>query len=145
MPSTISNILYVELISEQNIVVRQAVLPMHEGISWGDFKLADGLAEGNYRIRAYTQWMRNAGPDFFFDKTIKIVNTAPDRVVTKTTYQSGQEAQNIINFADQSGKPFTGNTVNYQVVLENGSVPMQRPLQMPMEILAYRLCRAKRM
>ncbi len=120
MPSTISNILYVELISEQNIVVRQAVLPMHEGISWGDFKLADGLAEGNYRIRAYTQWMRNAGPDFFFDKTIKIVNTAPDRVVTKTTYQSGQEAKSIINFADQSGKPFTGNTVNYQVVLENG-------------------------
>ena len=120
MPSTISNILYVELISEQNIVVQQAVLPMHEGISWGNFKLADGLAEGNYRIRAYTQWMRNAGPDFFFDKTIKIVNTAPDRVVTKTTYQSGQQVQSIINFADQSGKPFTGNAVNYQVVLENG-------------------------
>ena len=120
-PSAISNILYVELINEQNQLVQQAMLPMKEGISWGDFKLGEGLTEGNYRIRAYTQWMRNAGPDFFFDKTIKIANSAPDRVVTKTTYETDQQPKSTIRFTDQSGKPLTANAVNYQVVQENGT------------------------
>jgi hypothetical protein len=120
-PSGISNVLYVELINEQNQLVQQAMLPMKEGISWGDFRLGEGLTEGNYRIRAYTQWMRNAGPDFFFDRTIKIANSAPDRVVTKTTYGTGQQPKSTIRFTDQSGKPFTANAVSYQVVQDNGT------------------------
>lgn len=120
-PSAISNVLYVELINEQNQLVQQAMLPMKEGISWGDFRLGEGLTEGNYRIRAYTQWMRNAGPDFFFDRTIKIANSAPDRVVTRTTYGTGQQPKSTIRFTDQSGKPFTANAVSYQVVQDNGT------------------------
>ncbi|RZL50927.1 MAG: TonB-dependent receptor, partial [Pedobacter sp.] len=71
-PTHISNVIYVELINEKDSIAKLLKLPMKGGIAWGDFKLADSLSDGNYRIRAYTQWMRNAGPEFFFDKTIKI-------------------------------------------------------------------------
>ena len=64
-PTAESNILYVELINESDSICNQLRLPMQNGVSWGDFKLVDTLLEGNYRIRAYTQLMRNGGPDFF--------------------------------------------------------------------------------
>jgi len=121
-PSTISNILYVELINEKDSVKRQVKLQMQSGISWGDFKLTDSLNEGNYRIRAYTQWMRNAGPEFFFDKTIKIGNSWANKVFTKTNNQYSTEnntekVNSTIQFLDNVGKPYANNLVNYEVQL----------------------------
>ncbi|MES2651559.1 MAG: TonB-dependent receptor plug domain-containing protein [Bacteroidota bacterium] len=81
-----STVLYVELINQNNNIEKKLILPMQNGLTWGDFKLADALSEGNYRIRAYTQWMRNAGPNFFFDKTIKIGNGWTNKVFTKTQF-----------------------------------------------------------
>lgn len=71
-PTTLSNVLYVELINDKDSVERQLKLAMQGGIAWADFKLSSNMSEGKYHIRAYTQWMRNAGPHFFFDKAIKI-------------------------------------------------------------------------
>ncbi len=53
-PSEISKVLYVELINEGDAVT-QLKLPLESGLSWGNFALSDSLAEGNYRLRAYTQ------------------------------------------------------------------------------------------
>ena len=55
-PSMLSEILYVELINEKDSVKKQLKLPVVSGITWGDFKLPDSLSEGNYRIRAYTNY-----------------------------------------------------------------------------------------
>lgn len=121
-PSDISRILYVELINERDSLKKQLRLPVGGGITWGDFKLPDSLAEGNYRIRAYTQWMRNAGPEFFFDKTIKIGNSWSNTVFTNTSYtytkeNSGEKVEAKIEFKDKNGKPYAGNDVRYEVQL----------------------------
>lgn len=121
-PSTISNVLYVELINEKDSVKSRLKLPMSAGITWGDFKLPDTLNEGNYRIRAYTQWMRNAGPDFFFDKTLKIGNSWANRVFTNTTYtfskeQTAEKVNAKIRFADKNGSPYPNCEVSYEVQL----------------------------
>lgn len=121
-PSTISNILYVELINEKDSVERQLKLPMQSGITWGDFKLTDSLEEGNYRIRAYTQWMRNAGPTFFFDKTIKIGNSWANKVFTATKNVFGNDGKaetitSTIKFTDKEGNPYANNVVSYEVQL----------------------------
>ena len=67
--SALSGSLYVDLISDQDSLVKSLKLPIITGMAVGDFELGDDLREGSYRIRAYTQWMRNAGPDYFFDHT----------------------------------------------------------------------------
>ncbi|RYF25880.1 MAG: TonB-dependent receptor [Flavobacteriales bacterium] len=126
-PSTISNILYVELINEGDSIKRQLKLPLESGISWGDLKLTDSLSEGNYRIRAYTQWMRNAGPKFFFDKTIKIGNSWANKVFTKTnnvlsTEGNSQKISSTITFTDNEGKPYANSEVSYEVQLSNRTV-----------------------
>ncbi len=88
-PTTISNVLYVELINDQDSVERQLKLAMQGGIAWADFKLTSDMNEGKYRIRAYTQWMRNAGAQFFFDKAIRIgnLNTKNTKVASKPEKQ----------------------------------------------------------
>ncbi len=121
-PTTISNILYVELINDKDSVQKLLKLPMQSGITWGDFQLPDSLTEGNYRIRAYTQWMRNAGPVFFFDKTIKIGNAWANKVFTKTdfvysTENNKESVKAIIRFVNESSSPFINAEINYQILL----------------------------
>lgn len=115
--SAMSAILYVELINQSDKIEKKIKLPMQNGITWGDFKLTDTLKEGNYRIRAYTQWMRNAGPDFFFDKTIKIGNSWTNKVFTKTQYAAlgNDSTRAIISFTDEKGNPIVDKIIDFSV------------------------------
>ena len=126
-PSNISGALYVELINENNVTEKQLKLPIIGGISWGDFKLTDSLSEGNYRIRAYTQLMRNASPDYFFDKTIKIGNSWANKVFTNTAYTFSKEngtekVVSAITFADKKGLKYAGSNVSYEVVFNSKNI-----------------------
>lgn len=119
-PTANSNILYVDLINERDTVQQQLKLPMQNGVTWGDFKLPDTLNEGNYRLRAYTQLMRNASPKFFFDKTIKIGKTWNNTIDVKTNFNSIQQngkTQNKANilFTANDLKVLEGKTVVYEI------------------------------
>ncbi|WP_448701531.1 hypothetical protein ACFGVR_04920 [Mucilaginibacter sp. AW1-3] len=74
-----SNRLYVELVNDSNAVVKRFVFPVGYGITWGNIALS-GLYvhEGAYTIRAYTNWMRNFGDDYFFKQTFYINNEGYD-------------------------------------------------------------------
>ena len=118
-PSTISNSLYVELINERDSVKKQLKLPLMGGVAWGDVALTDSLEEGNYRIRAYTNWMRNAGPDFFYDKTIKIGNAWGAKAKGKIASNRNTSAATMIN-----------NQVNLRFFPEGGNLINQIPVKM---------------
>ncbi len=115
--SPMSAVIYVELINQSDKIEKKIKLPMQNGITWGDFKLTDTLKEGNYRIRAYTQWMRNAGPEFFFDKTIKIGNSWTNKVFTKTQYKALNQdsTRAVISFADEKNKPIVDKIIEFSV------------------------------
>lgn len=120
--SALSGALNVELIDDKDSVKQRIKLPVVNGLSWGDFALADTLKEGNYRVRAYTNFMRNAGEDYFFDKTIFIANAISNNVFTKSTYtystENGRQKVNVlINYAALDGKPYAAAPVSYQVEL----------------------------
>ncbi|GAA4207720.1 TonB-dependent receptor plug domain-containing protein [Pedobacter jeongneungensis] len=126
-PSNISKILYVELINEKDSLKKMVKLPIMGGITWGDFKLTDSLGEGNYRIRAYTNYMRNFGTEFFFDKTIKIGNSWANKVFTKTSYNFTKENNTdkvtaTVHFEDKNGVAYSENDVSYDVQLDYRSV-----------------------
>jgi TonB-dependent SusC/RagA subfamily outer membrane receptor len=75
-PDTLSTNLYVELISPSKTRVEIKRFQMFQGFGIGDFHLSDTLPEGLYQIRAYTSWMKNFDPGFFFVKNFPIVNPA---------------------------------------------------------------------
>ncbi|BAU52596.1 carboxypeptidase-like regulatory domain-containing protein [Mucilaginibacter gotjawali] len=72
MLSSLSGVLHVDLIGTKDKISQSIKLQLDSGIAWGDFALPDSLPAGNYRIRAYTQWMRNNADFGFFEKEIPI-------------------------------------------------------------------------
>ena len=74
-PYFLSKVAYVELISREAKPVLQAKLSMQNGSGGGSFFLPISLPSGSYKLRAYTSWMKNLGPDYFFEKNITVVNT----------------------------------------------------------------------
>ncbi|MGO3183183.1 MAG: TonB-dependent receptor plug domain-containing protein [Aequorivita sp.] len=67
-----SSIVYVELINEKDEIISERKLFIESINTPGDFKLPTDLEEGNYRIRAYTNYMRNQPREYFFNKEIPV-------------------------------------------------------------------------
>ena len=59
-PTSISRLLYVELLSPDGLLVeRQTIVVNPTGYTCGQFCLQDSLYSGYYELRAYTRWMLN--------------------------------------------------------------------------------------
>jgi CarboxypepD_reg-like domain/TonB-dependent Receptor Plug Domain len=70
-----SSFLHVDIATDSNKVVKQYLLPVQAGVSWGNITLDQKeFKPGNYVIRAYTNWMRNFGDDYFYEKRIQVVS-----------------------------------------------------------------------
>lgn len=78
-PLDISKVAYVEVIDENNTAVMQSKIFLQNGKGNGSFSIPISIQSANYKIRAYTNWMKNSGPDYFFEKQITIVNTHKNR------------------------------------------------------------------
>ncbi len=71
-PSTLSEIIYVELLDSNGKMIVRQILKAENGFTNGEFILPGDLVRGKYQVRAYTNWMRNFDQDFFFTKDISI-------------------------------------------------------------------------
>jgi hypothetical protein len=76
-PALSSGNLYVELISPDSAkIVLREIIRMDNGLGHGDMALDDSLKSGHYTLRAYTNWMRNFGDNFVFEKDITLLDIA---------------------------------------------------------------------
>ncbi|MFP4467894.1 MAG: TonB-dependent receptor plug domain-containing protein [Bacteroidales bacterium] len=80
-PDTLSTNFYVELINTESGIAEVMLLRLEEGFAHGDILLPDSLSEGNYQLRAYTDWMRNFDDDFFFTKDIYVYNPIEENFI----------------------------------------------------------------
>ena len=61
IPEVKSKVLYVDLLSQEGILVKRNRHYIEEGMCSGNFYLPDTLNAGYYEVRAYTAWMLNFG------------------------------------------------------------------------------------
>lgn len=73
--SEISKVAYVEILNSDNKPVLQSKINMVNGMGNGSFTLPNSLQSGSFTLRAYTNWMKNSDPDYFFSKNLTIVNS----------------------------------------------------------------------
>lgn len=111
--SALSGILYADLIGPDNKIYRSLKLPIVSGTTSGDFTLADSLKGGNYRVRAYTQWMRNEGESSFFEQAFAVASMHAKRIPESGTPKSGGSVsaayKPAIKFLPEGGNLIIGN------------------------------------
>jgi hypothetical protein len=73
-PLDISKVAYIELLDNTGNAVLQNKVGLTMGSGSGSILLPFSLNSGNYLLRAYTGWMKNAGADHFFESQVTIVN-----------------------------------------------------------------------
>ncbi|RYG09052.1 MAG: hypothetical protein EOO07_24515, partial [Chitinophagaceae bacterium] len=92
--TTNSGLLYVEIADANNRVLNRNMVQLQYGVGWGSLPLtALRYPEGTYTLRAYTNWMRNFGDNFIFEKQIKVVNDIEAKSKS-TTANSGVRKPN---------------------------------------------------
>lgn len=117
-----SNIAYVELIDPAQKVITAAKIALVHGIGIGNLSLIDTLTEGSYRLRAYTQWMRNDDPQYFYDRTLQISNGRIDDVQTISSVAATDKGQRYtIQLQGVNNQPLAKTRVNYEL-LQGGEV-----------------------
>lgn len=71
----LSKVAYAEVLNKEQQPVLQAKISLKNGAGSGSLELPATLPSGNYIFRAYTNWMKNFDADFYFQKTVTIINT----------------------------------------------------------------------
>jgi hypothetical protein len=72
---SLSKVAYVDVVDNEDRPVLQGKIALVNSEGRGSFFLPLTLSSGNYKLRAYTNWMKNFGPDYFFEQPIMVINT----------------------------------------------------------------------
>ncbi|MFN3851650.1 MAG: MG2 domain-containing protein [Spirosomataceae bacterium] len=105
-PDTISIPLYVDLIdNSEGKLIDKRIIKLENGFGHGDFTLPDSLQAGTYRLRAYTNWMRNFDESLFYTKDFQVYTTNQDANLEKLNaetidFQLCPEGGNLIENTD---------------------------------------------
>ena len=103
-PLHLSKVVYAEVLDGANLPVLQGKIGIRHGHGSGSFYLPASLTSGNYRFRIYTSWMKNFGPEFYFEQVITIVNP----FVSPETTQEQTPTPCAIDFFPEGGNLVAG-------------------------------------
>jgi hypothetical protein len=117
-PFSLSKVVYVDVIDNGHSAVVQAKIAMKNGAGSGSLYIPVSVSNGNYKLRAYTNWMKNFSPDYYFEKSITIVNPlkSPDALAKEIAPAYD------VQFFPEGGNLVTGLTskVAFKVTTPNG-------------------------
>ncbi|ANQ52476.1 hypothetical protein MY04_5141 [Flammeovirga sp. MY04] len=92
-----SKIIYTELLSPNGEVLENHIIHAADSLNHAEFQLSTKLTEGTYRIRAYTNWMRNFGDDMLYEKKIKVNQLSVVKNIEESKKRDTKESQPPIN------------------------------------------------
>jgi len=112
-----SGIVYVELSDAKKKLIKRALLYSEEKEFVGQILLPDSLPSADYHLRAYTNWMRNAGEDYYYHRDIYVGNTNEANQVKASKAFNYQ-----VDFFPEGGRLLAGfpNKVAFKALGNNG-------------------------
>ncbi|WP_157807653.1 MG2 domain-containing protein [Hymenobacter chitinivorans] len=127
-PLPMSTVAYVEVLDESRQPVLQGKVALQQATGQGSFQLPGTLPSGTYTVRAYTNWMKNFSPDFYFHSSVTIVNT----FLASGAVPSQDSASYDVQFFPEGGNLVQGLTsrVGFKITDKSGrSVAAQGRVQ----------------
>lgn len=92
-PLNLSKVAYVDIIDNNQVPVVQAKVALSRGSGHGSLYIPVTVSNGNYRLRAYTSWMKNFSPEFYFQKIITLINPLRSPVAAPKGSLPGDDVQ----------------------------------------------------
>jgi len=101
-PVDLSKVAYVEVLDAGRNIILQAKIAMKNGSGSGSLYIPFTVSSGNFLLRAYTSWMKNFSPDYYFSKKLTIINPqkSPEAVkpaIDSYDVQFFPEGGNLVN------------------------------------------------
>ena len=112
-----SGVVYVELINPDDEIVEHQAIRMEDGQGRGEIRIQKDWVTGKYRMRAYTNWMLNFDPSFFFDQELAIYNS-----LAEVPSEAPENLDYSLRFYPEGGDIMADmvNRVAYKAVDQNG-------------------------
>ena len=119
-PLALSGIVYVEVLDKDQHPALQAKIEISDGKGDGSFRIPLNIPSGQFVFRAYTNWMKNFSPDFYFMQPLTILNTrystsptpSPSSSPTSSPMLPASPASSQAAASDIRFFPEGGNLVN---------------------------------
>lgn len=73
---SLSLVVYIDFIGDSSKVIQQKRIKIIKGVGYGNFTLDNTNDFQLLTVKAYTSWMRNYNPEFFFEKKLRIYGSA---------------------------------------------------------------------
>ena len=128
-----SKVLYVQLLSPEGSIVENLKYEVSNGFTYGDFSIPNDILPGIYRVRAYTNYMRNFDSGLFFETEIPVLRKTEEiTMISESVPSNVEDKVNIsinkndslaihksmlnFHFQNEKGKPIR---VNFSVSVTN--------------------------
>jgi hypothetical protein len=119
-----SKLVYVELINPNDSIISRKKFFIDHLNTAGDFKLNKELISGNYKIRAYTNYMRNQDAHYFFQKEITLLSKKKQTITKNIKINDNEVIENsnfkpVLKFYPQGGYLVNGLLNKVALKIEN--------------------------
>lgn len=114
----LSKVAYIEILDHHQNAILQTKVVLKNGVGNGSIYLPVSIINGNYQFRAYTRWMKNFSPDFYFEKKITLINPLKEIDLPVAKASTAIDVQ----FFPEGGSLVSGieSKVAFKAVGENG-------------------------
>ncbi len=109
-------LVYVDLITESGIIQISHTVKIKNGTGNLFMPLSNEYGEGNYALRAYTQYQKNFDEDYIFQKEIKVIGEAP----LSSEERVGDKSDFSVQFFPEGGQLVAGLATTMAFKAVNG-------------------------
>lgn len=123
LPSDWSRILYAELYDPAGNLLSKNNYQITNGSCNGDFSIDQKAKGGIYKLRLYTNWMRNENHKNYFEKEITVQKTSSPRILMKLDFpkkglSAGDEVLADFSLRNLQNLPLSFYEGNYEVLVD---------------------------
>lgn len=113
-----SDIVHVELLNPKGTIEKSLNLIAKNGVAAGDFNLDAEALGGMYKVRAYTNWMKNEGEDNVFEKELQVQEVVLPNLKMKLDFEkkafgAGDEVVAKLELNTNENKPLSNYKIRY--------------------------------
>jgi hypothetical protein len=126
-PSSKSDIVHVEFLNPKGTVEKSINLIAKNGVAAGDFNLDAEALGGIYKVRAYTNWMKNEDVNKVFEKELQVQDVVLPNLKMKLDFErkafgAGDEVVAKLELNTNENQPLGNHTIKFVANLDGKQI-----------------------